>query len=265
MRSMRPIHRRHAAAAAVGSTALAALAALAAGPGSAGAASAPSAQSEYQAALKAVGTQGVHFSSAATQGGVTIHVDGDTGSTSGSQTLTVKRGSQTEQVTAMVSGSTGYLKANATALHNVIGLTNALSRKYAGTWLSFPTTNSALGQLVGGLLNSQVPGELQLSGPYTYGTTTKVNGQQALAVHGFAGTQSGAKVPVVLYVPSTGAPLPIEEVTNPGKTGGATAIHGTVTFSQWGQKTSVKIPAKAVSLLKLVPGATSGATSTTAG
>ena len=32
--------------------------------------------------MKAVGTQGVHFSSTATQSGVTIAVQGDTGSTS---------------------------------------------------------------------------------------------------------------------------------------------------------------------------------------
>jgi len=265
MRSMRPIHRRHAAAAAVGSTALAALAALASGPGMAGAATAPSAQTEYRASLNAVGSQGVHFTSVATQSGVTIRVEGDTGTTSGSQNLTVKRGSLTEQVTAMVVGSTGYVKANTAALHNVIGLSNALSRTHAGTWLSFPTSNSALGQLVGGLLNSQVTSELQMSGPFTYGTVTTVNGQKALAVHGYVSTQSGSKVPVILYVASTGAPLPIQEVTNPGSSGGASAIHGTVTFSHWGETTNVKAPARSVSLLKLVPGATSGATSTTGG
>jgi hypothetical protein len=262
MRSTRSIHRRHVAAAAVGSTALAA---LAAGPGSAGAASAPSAQSEYQAALKAVGTQGVHFSSVASQAGVTIHVDGDTGTTSGSQTLTVKRGSLTEQVTAMVVGSTGYVKANATALRNVIGLTSAQSHKYAGTWLSFPTTNSSLGQLVSGLLNSQVASELQMNGPFSYGTATTLLGQHALALHGSVSTQSGTKVPEILYVAATGTPLPVEEVTNPNNAGGSTAIHGTVNFSHWGETTTVKPPAKSVSLLKLVPGATSGATSTTGG
>ena len=264
---MRPIHPRSAAAAVVAAAALGAvapLAVLAAVPGAAGAA-APSAQSKYQAAIKAIGTEGVHFSSVATQSGVTIHVDGDTGATSGAQSLTVKKGSLSEHVNAMVVGSTGYVKANAAALHNVIGLSNALSRKYAGTWLSFPTSNSALGQLVGGLLNSQVSSELQMSGPYTTGTTTTVNGQRALAVHGFVSTQTRNKVPVVLYVAATGTPLPIEEVTNPGNSGGSSAIHGTVMFSHWGQKTAQTAPGTSVSLLKLVPAATSGATSTTAG
>ena len=265
MRAMRLIVRRNVAALTAGGTALAALAVLAASPATAGAAGNPSAQSEYQAVLKAVGNQGVHFSSVASQSGVTIHVDGDTGTTTGAQTLTVKKGSLSEQVTAMVVGSTGYVKANAAALHNVIGLTNAQSHKYAGKWLSFPTTNSALGQLVGGLLNSQVASELQMSGPYSYGTVTTVNGQKALAVHGAVSTQSGAKVPEILYVAATGTPLPIEEVTNPKRSGGSSAIHGTVTFSHWGETTTKTAPGTSVSLLKLVPGATSGATSTTGG
>jgi len=264
MRSTRPIPRSTAAAA-VGSVTVAALAVLAAGPGAAGAATTPSAQSKYQAALVAAGSQGVHFSSAASQGGVTIQVDGDTGATSGAQTLIVKKGSLSEHVSAVVVGSTGYVKADSTALHNVIGLTSAQSRKYAGTWLSFPTSNSALGQLVSGLLNSQVSSELQIGGPYTYGTATTVNGQHALALHGFVSTQSGSKVPVVLYVAANGTPLPIQEVTNPGGSGGSSAIHGTVTFSHWGETTTEKSPGKSLSLLKLVPGSTSGASSTTSG
>jgi hypothetical protein len=260
MRPTRPIHVRNAAIAVAGIGALAAFAVL---PPTAGAATTPSAQAEYQAAIKAAGTQGVHFASSATQGGVSIEVDGDTGVTSGAQTLTVKKGSLAEHVSAKVVGSTGYVQGNATALQNVIGLTKAQSKKYAGTWLSFPTSNSALGELVSGLLNSQVTTELQMSGPYSYGSATTVQGQHVEAVRGSVSTQSGSKVPVVLYVPSSGSPVPIEEVTNPGKTGGSTAIHGVVVFTKWGEKTSESAPGTSVSLLKLVPATTSGATTTT--
>ena len=238
---------------------------LAAGPDAAGAATAPSAQSKYQATIKAIGTQGVHFSSVATQSGVTIHVDGDTGATSGAQSLTVKKGSLSEHVNAMVVGSTGYVKANAAALHNVIGLSERPVAQVRRDLALLPDVEQRPRSARGGLLNSQISSELQMSGPYTTGTTTTVNGQRALAVHGFVSTQNGSKVPVVLYVAATGTPLPIEEVTNPGNSGGSSAIHGTVTFSHWGQKTAQKAPGKSVSLLKLVPGATSGATSTTAG
>jgi hypothetical protein len=268
MRLMRPHPVRKTASVAAGAAALAAVAtfgAFVALPAAAGAATTPSAQAEYEAALKAAGSQGVHFASSASQGTVTIRVTGDTGTTSGAQTLTVKKGNLTEQVSALLVGSMGYVKGNATALHNVIGLSSSLSRKYAGTWLSFPTSNSSLAQLVAGLLNSQVSNELQMSGPYSYGTATTVGSQHVLAVHGTVSTQSGSKVPVVLYVAATGSPLPAEEVTNPGTTGGSSAIHGTVAFSHWGEKTKEKAPSHSVSLLKLVPSASSGATTTTSG
>ncbi len=263
MRRTRPIPQRSAAAAGV--AAFAALVALAGGSVPAGAATTPNAQSEYKAAIKAAGSQGVHFSSAAAQSGVTIQVDGDTGATSGAQVLTVKRGTVTERMAAMVVGSTGYVKGNEAALHSVIGLTSAQSRKYANTWLSFPTSNSGLAELVNGLLNSQIAGELEIDGPYSFGTRSTVDGQQALAVRGSVSTESGSKVPVLLYVPTAGTPTPIEEVTNPGSSGGSSAIHGTVSFSHWGEKTTETAPGSSVSLLKLVPSASSGATSTTAG
>ena len=251
------------AAAAAGLAAAAALS-LAAGVAPAGAASTPStsATDEYNAALKAVGSQGVHFDSVAQQNGATLEVSGDAGTTSGSQTLLVKNKKLNERMTALVVGSTGYVTGNAAALQNVIGLTKAQSSKYEGKWLSFPTSNGGLDELVGGLLSSQVSKELEIGGPYTYGKPTAVAGQPATAINGSVATQSGSKVPVVLYIPSSGKPLPIREVTNAKKTGGSSAIHGTVTFSHWGENKSQTAPAHTVSLLKLVPASSS---STTAG
>ena len=98
---------------------------------------------EYNAALKAVGSQGVHFASVAKQNGAELDVSGDAGTTSGSQTLIVKNKNVTEHMTAMVVGSTGYVKGNNAALQHVIGLTAAESKKYANKWLSFPTSNQA--------------------------------------------------------------------------------------------------------------------------
>src|ERR1700729_3466857 len=126
------------AAAAAGLTATAALV-LAATPAPAGAASttttttstgSSAATTEYNAALKAVGTKGVHFSSVAKQDGATLSVSGDAGTTSGAQTLTVTRGKVTEHLTARQIGSTGYVTGNEAALEDVIGLTKAESKKY---------------------------------------------------------------------------------------------------------------------------------------
>jgi hypothetical protein len=78
-------------------------------------------------------------------------------------------------------------------------------------------------------------------------------------------TNTGASVPEILYVPATGKPLPIEEVTNPSAKAHSSSIHGTVSFSNWGEHVAVTAPAHAVSLSNLAPKSTSGATTTTGG
>jgi len=267
---MHPLRHSPARAAAVAAgIAAAAALALAAVPNVAGAASTTTttnagntaATAEYNAALKAVGTKGVHFSSVAKQSGATLTVTGDAGTTSGAQTLVVKNKKVTERMTARVVGTTGYVNGNEAALQDVIGLTKAESTKYAGRWLSFPTSNTGLAELVGGLLSSQVAKELQVGGPYTIGKSATVAGQKATAIVGSVATESGSKVPVVVYIPASGAPLPIQEVTNSGNGGGASAIHGVVTFSNWGENKSQSTPANAFSLLKLAPASSSASTS----
>ncbi len=218
------------------------------------------ATAQYDAALKAVGSHGVHFSSVAKQNGAELDVSGDAGKTSGAQTLIVKNKNLTEHMSALVVGSTGYVKGNEAALQHVIGLTAAESKKYANKWLSFPTSNQGLGELVGGLLSSQVAQELQIGGPYSYGKAAAVAGQQATAIKGSVATENGGKVPVVLYIPASGTPLPLQEVTNAGATGSSSAVHGVVTFSHWGENKIQTAPTNAFSLLKLVPASSSSST-----
>ncbi len=217
------------------------------------------ATAEYNAALEAIRSEGVHFASVAKQNGAELDVSGDAGKTSGAQTLVVKDKKITERMTARVVGSTGYVSGNDAALLHVIGLTKAESSKYAGKWLSFPTSNQGLEELVGGLVSSQVSKELAIGGPYTYGKDATVQGQKAMAIKGSVADENGGKVPVVLYISANGTPLPIQEVTNAGGTG-SSAIHGVVTFTHWGEDKSQTAPSGAVSLLKLVPASSSSST-----
>ena len=186
----------------------------------------PPRSTEYQAALKAVGNQGVHFVSTADQSGVTLDASLHPGTTSGQQVLVVKKQNPTERMTARVVGSNGYANGNQAALQNVIGLTAAPIeevRRDRGC-RSRPRTRAS-NEPVGGLLSSQVSKEIEIGGPDTYGTGATAGGQHALAILGSVSTQSGSKVPVVLYVPSSGKPLPIEEITNAGTAGGGPVGH----------------------------------------
>jgi hypothetical protein len=241
----RSIHIIGAVAVSLATTAVATFAV----PGSADAAT--SAKTEYQAALKAAAAQNVHYVSKATEQGIALEVIGDTGKTSGSQVLEVKSGSTTEELAVVLIGSTGYLRGNDAALQKVLGLTAAQSTTYTNMWLSFPTSNTALAELISGLRNSDVASELQMTGPYTLGGTKKIAGQTTQAIKGTAATSSGTKVPIVLYVNATGTPRPVEEVTNPKAK--SASIEGTVTFSKWGEKTHPKAPTTSIPLVPLLP------------
>jgi hypothetical protein len=231
---------------------------LAAAP--AGASRPASAQTEYLAAINAVGDQGVHYASHAKQGGESFSVSGDTGAKSGTQTLTLKEGSTLEHLTVVSVGSTGYVNANSTALKDVIGLPVATAKKYAGKWISFDPTSAQYSELVAGLLDSQVAGELKMSGPFHYGATKTIDGKSAFAVVGSVSDNSGNSVSATLWVPTSGSPLPIEQTTAASSKG---AIAGTVTFTKWGEKVAQKAPAHATAASKLVPAAAPASTTTT--
>jgi hypothetical protein len=244
----------------VGLTGLIGLIGLAATATPAGASQAPSAQSKYLASINAVGDQGVHFVSHAKQGNVTFTVTGDTGSKSGAQTLTLKQGSTVEHMTVLLVGSTGYIDGNTTALTDVIGLDKTAAKKYAGQWVSFGAAKQQYADLTAGLLDSQVSGELKMTGPFHFGKTKTINGKSATAIIGKVTDGSGDAVDSTLYVAASGPPLPIEQTTGPSGKG---TIAGTVTFTKWGQTLSQKAPAHSISVTKLPSVPTSGTTSTT--
>ena len=134
------------------------------------------AKSKYQAAMKAAAAQNVHYVSTATEQGISLEVVGDTGKSSGSQKLEVQNGSTTEDLSVVLIGKTGYLRGNVSALEKVLGLTTAQSDAYQNRWLSFPTSNHSLSELVSGLLDSEVSAELEMTGPYSFGGTKVIGG-----------------------------------------------------------------------------------------
>jgi hypothetical protein len=244
------LRRSYRIAGAVAATVAAVAAGVAGASGTATAATV--AKAKYQAALKEA-TQNVHFITKTTQQGITLEAIGDTGKTSGSQVLAVQDGSVTEELAVVLIGSTGFLKGNESALERVLGLTTAQSSTYMNKWLSFPTSNDSLSELVGGLRDSEIASELAMTGPYTMGGTKMIAGQLTQAIRGQAATSSGTKVPIVLYVTSTGPPRPVREVTNPDAK--SPAIQATVTFSNWGETTHPVAPTTSTPLVPLLPAA----------
>jgi len=154
-------------------------------------------------------------------------------------------------LSVVLIGKTGYVRGNVSALESVLGLTAAQSSSYENRWLSFPTSTGSLSELVSGLLDSEVAPELEMTGPYTFGGTKVIGGHLTQAIKGTAASSSGTKVPIVLYVESSGTPRPVQEITNPNAK--SSDIRATVTFSNWGEVTHPVAPARSVPLVPLLP------------
>ena len=65
----------------------------------------------------------------------------------------VRNGSTTEKLAVILIGSNGYVGGTIAALEKILGLTAAQSTTYTNRWLSFPTSNASLDELVSGLLD----------------------------------------------------------------------------------------------------------------
>ena len=223
------------------------------------------AQAEYNAALKAVGTQGVHFVSTAKQSGVTLDVIGDAGHHLGRADAD---GEEREDHRAH-DGRRGRVhrirrrqRGRPAQRHRPH---QSQSSKYAGKWLSFPTSNSASSELVGGLLDSQVatraadravPTPTARPRPCTASTrwpsAARVSDAERQQGAGRA-LRPGHRAP---RCRSRRSPTP-------ARRRGSSAIHGTVTFSQLGREREPE-GAGAHGVAAEARAARLGATSTTA-
>ncbi|HUC05167.1 MAG TPA: hypothetical protein VL961_07195 [Acidimicrobiales bacterium] len=213
-----------------------------------------SAEAAYTAALHLTGTQSVHFVSRAVEGSTVLDVVGDTGTTDGSQVLAIQSGSTIDALEVILIGATGYVRANTTALEKVLGLSASQAKSMTSTWLSFPAGDASYADLVGGLLDKDVPRELAISGPYTWGGSKTIGGHATRAIKGFTtGASNSAPIPIEIYVEKGSKPRPLQEDTDPTAATGTT-VNSTVTFSRWGERIHPRAPSKSVPLASLTGG-----------
>lgn len=210
----------------------------------------PNPQALYQSAIQESGTQSVHYLSRALENGVVLEVIGDTGPTAGTQVLVIESKSAVESLEVLLIGATGYVRGNATALEKILGLSEAEATANLDNWMSFPATEKAMSEVVGGLRNADIPDELAMSGPYTLTGKKKIEGHKTYGIGGFASTSGGGSLPMILYVETGKVHRPVEEITNPKRLTGQ--IEEVVQFSRWGELSHPKAPKTSVSLATLL-------------
>jgi hypothetical protein len=190
--------------------------------------------------------QSVHYVSESSAPGHKIEIVADAGETEGTQQVTITDHSQTGHVTTLVSGDAAYLRGDAFGMRAYFGFTKAQATKYAGKWISVPSSNPGYATISGDLtfpsfVSHLFPPMTNLS-LVPRGSLTGVRG----TVHG----QAGVTVTATVFAPAHGKPLPAKQTaTSSGHLGHLGA--GVVTMSDWNEPVHVSAPANAVPITSI--------------
>ena len=188
----------------------------------------------------------VHYVSTTSAPGRTIRIVGDVGPKLGSQRITLKLGGHSGQASVLVVGGSAYIQGNAFMLKNFFPFTQAQATKYAGQWISIPSTSGAYAAVSSDTTFASFLADL-LPGTHLSLVRAKVSGRAAVGVRGVV-RQAAAQLVETVYAPAKGAPLPFEEkaVVMGGRGAGLTRM------SRWNEAVHVTAPANAVPITTVV-------------
>jgi hypothetical protein len=148
---------------------------------------------------------------------------------------------------------TVYLQAKPDVLTTVIGMPAKLAQKYGGKWLSSPSSQGGIAQLVQLFsLKTYATGLVNLSGPLTKASSTSTGGKSVIAVHGTIpktsfNQGSGAGSAATLLVTTAKPHYPVQVSWSDSNEGTMK-----LTFGKWGEQVQVTAPSKSTSMKKVV-------------
>jgi len=188
----------------------------------------------------------VHYVSVSSAPGHTIRIVADVDATEGIQRVTFTDHGQTGSGTAIVSGDTAYIRGNAVMMSVYFGFPKAKATKYAGKWISVPSSNPAYATD-----SDDVTFPSFLS--HLFPRQTKISLVKAgflIGVHGTVQGQSGVTLDATVFAPAHGQPLPVKQTAKSSDHLGT----GVLTISNWNEAVDVSAPANAVPISKVVGG-----------
>jgi hypothetical protein len=188
----------------------------------------------------------VHYVSTTSAPGHAIRIVSDVGPGLGIQRITVKSGSTSGPATVLVVGGSAYIQGNAFTLQNFFPFTKAQATKYAGQWISIPSTSGAYAAVASDATFASFVSDL-LPGSHLSVVRANVAGRKSLGLRGTV-QQGNLKIVETVYAPASGTPLPFEEkaVTK--------GVKGTslVQISHWNEAVHVTAPANSVPITTVV-------------
>jgi len=232
----------------------------------------PNPRQLFASAIAAAKTESaVHWVSHVRSRSYSISLVTTAGMADGTQSMTVRSGSQTGHVSAILIGPVAYVLGDEVGLRAVLYFSPTAASQEAGRWLvlasaatgpqserqlydevsSGLTISSIIAAIDLNGTSSLVPGGsvggravlgVRVSVPAAAGTSTTAGTPGTTAVAGAAGAPASSPSPTqeVLYLRASGLPLPVKVVlTSPHVT-------STVVFGPWGHAPDAQVPVAAV-------------------
>jgi len=185
-----------------------------------------------------------HLEITSTSPGHLVVFSQDSGPTTGHQAVTADG----SHAAVILINKVAYVRGDATAVASFFGFPASLVPRLTNQWISFVPTDSGYATVVDAVTLASALGESTITGPFTIGAATVVDGVHAVAVEGqVAQADGGAGAHGVLYVSTGPDPLPVEldETASDGST-------GTIKFSAWGVAVPLAAPSGAIPASSLV-------------
>jgi hypothetical protein len=203
---------------------------------------APSPQQWRAKLLAAVSAKhSVHYVSANSEPGVRLKIVADVGRGRGIQRIRVTKHGQTGPATVLVLGQTAYIRGNAFTLHKYFPFKLAQATRYAGQWISIPSTFGAFfsGVAADATFASFVSHLLPAKRLALVRAT--IGGRKSVGLKSTV-RQGRLTLVATVYAPAAGPPLPFaEKVVLQGK-----PATGAVGMSGWNEPLHLMAPAHAV-------------------
>jgi hypothetical protein len=168
------------------------------------------------------------------------HLVGDVSNQNGQELLTNPYGSlEVRLVGAMV-----YVTGNAKSLEVALGMTTAVSTKYADHWISLVAADAPYSAVARAMLPSAELQDYVASGDLVVGKATTLQKHQVLPVSGTAPSTASGKGIATLYVSTTAPYVPIGGILT--GIGSTSSDNEEAAFTSWGETIDYSAPSSSV-------------------
>jgi hypothetical protein len=205
---------------------------------------------QWRAAMLAAASarHSVHYVNTSSASGHAIRMVADVGRGRGIQQVTFSSHGHSGPATILIAGRSAYIKGNAFTMRKFFGFTQAQAGRYAGKWISIPSTSPAYSAIAADATFASFLSDL-LPAKNLALVRTAIAGRKSVGVRGTA-RQSGINLVETVYAPARGTSLPFEEKAVPADHSGTSLAR----MSRWDEPVHVTAPANAVPISRVVGG-----------